>query len=609
MKTQLLKWYPTLILSSVLLSACGGSSSSPTPPVVPPPVNVSPIANGGAEQTVKTQTEVTLQGTASDTDGTIATIEWQQFLGPAVVLQDFDNLTAHFISPPLANDSERVLSFQLTVTDNLGATAQSSTDIIVKGNQTPLVSAGADQSISQQPTVTLSGQASDADGHIASAQWLQTEGPAVELQDADTLTASFATPVVHEVTLLRFELTAIDDSSTSVQDSVEVTLTELFHINNPQNALIGHLNQDGLPDLVSYDLHDIVWYATTTAGSFAHPLTVGNSEQDINVVKVADVNFDGFDDIVYTTSGGIHWLENQQDNSFAAAALLMTDWSDETLVCLPTTQNATQLLDVDNDGILDISWVAFCNEFPDSHPNSQRLYYAKGNADRLFSSPHELKSYPSGGMTFPSGYDFEFKTLDLNNDGSNNLVFKVNTYSGGGDVFVGNHAVSVYTATGQTIAPSYHHNFIINDDMLGESWFVDLNNDNLPELVGHDIADFSSWPYPFEQQSFSNLGDFAFADAAVLSPELTFDDSADINENGLIDLLSYNTSTHAVSWQPRTADGFNPSQVLFAPTTVVEKRLQQDWDGDGDLDFLLLTPEGYVSWYQNLGDGIFSLGQ
>ena len=70
-----------------------------------------------------------------------------------------------------------VYQFQLTVTDNSGA---SSTDTVqVTVNQAPVANAGADILVNLPiNTVTIIGSGTDADGTIATYAWVKLSGPA-----------------------------------------------------------------------------------------------------------------------------------------------------------------------------------------------------------------------------------------------------------------------------------------------------------------------------------------------------------------------------------------------------------------------------------------------
>ena len=90
-------------------------------------------------------------------------------------------------------------------------------------NRAPVASAGADQTVDAAAAVTLDGSSSyDLDGDALSYSWLQTNGPAVQLQGAAGAVASFVAPDVTADTLFTFQLTVTDAEPLSGSDAVEV---------------------------------------------------------------------------------------------------------------------------------------------------------------------------------------------------------------------------------------------------------------------------------------------------------------------------------------------------------------------------------------------------
>ena len=81
--------------------------------------NTPPVADAGRDQTVDANTQVTLSGSGSDADGTIVSYRWTQTSGTSVLLTGSNTRTASFTAPDV--DSDEDLVFQLTVTDNGGA--------------------------------------------------------------------------------------------------------------------------------------------------------------------------------------------------------------------------------------------------------------------------------------------------------------------------------------------------------------------------------------------------------------------------------------------------------------------------------------------------------
>ena len=190
-------------------------------------VNAAPIANAGPDQLVQAGAAVTLNGTASiDMDGTIASYNWIQTAGATVTLTGADTATPTFTAPSASG----TLTFQLTVTDNDGATRTDTVNVSV--NMQPVANAGPDQLVQAGAMVTLNGAgSSDPDGTIASYSWIQTAGTTVNLTGAGTATPTFTAPPVFET--LTFQLTITDNNGATATDTVNVS------VNLPPSANAG----------------------------------------------------------------------------------------------------------------------------------------------------------------------------------------------------------------------------------------------------------------------------------------------------------------------------------------------------------------------------------
>ena len=192
------------------------------------PVNANPIANADVNQSVDEQTSVSLSGTGTDTDGSIATYQWSQVSGDAVTITNANAATANFTAPVVlvGSATPKVLTFRLTVTDNEGATAFSDTIITVNPvNAAPVADAGLSRMVEEQTSVTLSGSAIDTDGSVNQYSWLQLTGPVVSLSAANTATPSFTTPVVlvaDSPTILNFQLTVTDNEGAAATSEVAI---------------------------------------------------------------------------------------------------------------------------------------------------------------------------------------------------------------------------------------------------------------------------------------------------------------------------------------------------------------------------------------------------
>jgi MYXO-CTERM domain-containing protein len=191
--------------------------------------NNAPVANAGPDLAVNERTVVTLNGSgSSDPDaGTTLMYAWSQTGGtPIVTLTGGDSTQPSFTAPEVTADT--VLTFTLTVNDGL-LSSTDTVNITVRNvaaqNRPPVVNAGADQTVEEGVTVTLSGSGADPDGDTLTYAWIQTAGPTVTLNGANTATASFATPDVTASTVFTFTLRVTDTSGITVEDSVSITVT------------------------------------------------------------------------------------------------------------------------------------------------------------------------------------------------------------------------------------------------------------------------------------------------------------------------------------------------------------------------------------------------
>lgn len=138
----MLKDYSSKAIASLFvlttLTACGGGGGSDESKVpdsssdgggVTQPTNVAPTTDAGADQTVEENSAVSLSGTATDSDGSIASYSWTQTSGTSVSLTNADTATASFTAPEVSSDE--TLSFVLTTTDDKGDTSEDSVDVKV----------------------------------------------------------------------------------------------------------------------------------------------------------------------------------------------------------------------------------------------------------------------------------------------------------------------------------------------------------------------------------------------------------------------------------------------------------------------------------------------
>jgi Secretion system C-terminal sorting domain/Domain of unknown function (DUF4832)/PKD domain/Bacterial Ig domain len=201
--------------------------------------NQPPVANAGADQTIQLPvSNVSLTGTGTDADGTIASYAWSKLSGPTGGVITTPATAATTITGLI----QGVYKYVLTATDNLGAqgldTVQITVNPAVAVNQPPVANAGANQTI-QLPvsTVTLTGTGTDADGTIASYAWTKLSGPTGGTITTPAAAATTITGLIQGV--YNYVLTAKDNLGAQGLDTIQITVNPAVAVNQPPVAKAG----------------------------------------------------------------------------------------------------------------------------------------------------------------------------------------------------------------------------------------------------------------------------------------------------------------------------------------------------------------------------------
>ena len=199
-----------------------------------------PTANAGADQAITLPTNnASLTGSASDTDGTIASYAWTIISGPSSAT--INNTTS--ASTSVTGLAKGVYQFQFKATDNSAATTADTIQVtvIAAANVLPTTNAGTDQSITL-PTnnASLTGSASDTDGTIASYAWTMISGPSSATITNATSASASVTGLTQGV--YQFQLNATDNSAATTADTMQITVDasgNLLPAVNPANTING----------------------------------------------------------------------------------------------------------------------------------------------------------------------------------------------------------------------------------------------------------------------------------------------------------------------------------------------------------------------------------
>jgi hypothetical protein len=228
---------PVLSQTFIYRTTVDGRGQIETPPSLDQSASdTAPTVSAGPDQVVVSGLLVNLAGSGSPNQdgGEPLAYAWSQTGGPAVTLSSTAAPGPSFTAPSLlAGDPDVLLTFELVVTDNLGATSgpdEVTVTVTAPANRPPSANAGADQTVLSEGVITLNGSgSSDPDpGQGLTYAWVQTGGTAVILSNAAAMAPSFTAPAMAPGSpdlILTFSLVVTDSLGfTSAADSVTVTV-------------------------------------------------------------------------------------------------------------------------------------------------------------------------------------------------------------------------------------------------------------------------------------------------------------------------------------------------------------------------------------------------
>ncbi|MDB5202084.1 MAG: hypothetical protein JWQ27_1493 [Ferruginibacter sp.] len=201
-----------------------------------PPPNVLPTANAGPDKTITLPVNsTTLDGSGTDSDGTVTGYAWTQVSGPSTGL--IANST--YAQTAVSNLVAGTYTYRLTVTDNSGGTKADDMQITVNPalvvNILPTVNAGQDKTITLPVSiVSLDGSATDSDGTISSYSWTKISGPAAGVITNPAIAQTSVSSLVAGT--YTYRLTVVDNSGGSKYDDMQVTVNPATLVNQAPTA-------------------------------------------------------------------------------------------------------------------------------------------------------------------------------------------------------------------------------------------------------------------------------------------------------------------------------------------------------------------------------------
>lgn len=205
--------------------------------------NQVPVVNAGSDKTIYLPTNATsIQATASDPDGSIASFAWTKTSGGSCTMSGTSTSKLSTSNMPSGT-----YYFRVTVKDNKGASKYDDVKVVVSSSSTttnklPIVSAGSDKTTSNKG-MTIVGSASDPDGSISAYKWTKVSGPSISMSNTTTpkLWASNLVAGTYY-----FRLTVTDNKGGTKYDDMKLVVTNsTASVNGELDIQLERLGNDG----------------------------------------------------------------------------------------------------------------------------------------------------------------------------------------------------------------------------------------------------------------------------------------------------------------------------------------------------------------------------
>jgi predicted esterase len=204
-----------------MLNFTNGTVVADEPADEPTTGNSAPVVSAGGDKSIALpETQVYIQGSASDSDGSIASYKWTKTSGPSVSMGgvSIPKMRAY-------NLVEGSYTFRLTVKDNDGATRYNEMKLTVTSstatNVRPVAYAGPNRSTSSS-SITVNGSGTDKDGKIVSYKWIQYSGPTATLTNANSPNVTVSGMKGGSYYL---KLTVTDDDGATHSDNTKIDMS------------------------------------------------------------------------------------------------------------------------------------------------------------------------------------------------------------------------------------------------------------------------------------------------------------------------------------------------------------------------------------------------
>jgi hypothetical protein len=345
-------------------------------------------------------------------------------------------------------------------------------------------------------------------------------------------------------------------------------------------VIAADIDNDSDVDIIASGIEgSFVWYENVDGqGNFGSQTLL--SINATRVISVADINGDGYIDIIFESNVGIFWYENLDGQGNFGTEILIANNA--------MGLKALHWEDIDDDGDLDL--------LSASSGDHKIAWYEHLNGQGTFGSQQLISTLPNRPTSIFAA--------DLNSDGYTDVLS--NSWSEN----------EVYWYKNLNDSGNFGNKRIITNQAVGGSklYATDLDGDfDVDVLVKASGDGELAW-----HENLDGLGNFG-PEIIISSFSGTFLVS-DIDNDGDKDVIfSNSTSNNHRIWWAENVNGQGDFDVFHLITEEIrspESMAASDLDNDGDMDLIAATShwqspaESKIAWFENIdGNGTFGTQQ
>lgn len=397
------------------------------------------------------------------------------------------------------------------------------------------------------------------------------------------------------ILLIRFSVCLLLFNNAFSQSPIEWeknTIHDNYGKSAPMSVCVGDIDGDGFPDIVTADYWGggISWIKNINGnGNFgnskfvANLPAIGNAVYGITDVFIADIDGDGFNDVVYVNTLA-YWVRNLDGNGNFGEPITLSTTTFRTF--------GLQVIDIDNDGDLDIVHCRLT-----SSP-SYRIEVFRNNGDGTFAPPELIKT---------SSVVQRFTLTDISGDNLPDLVYETQS------------AVSYYQQNSDGTFPSTATEYMGSTSNHMSSGILNMGNIKGGDIDGDGDIDIVNIYQNGSARSirwFRNDNNvFANSQTLINIPSDNGSSSndyftlrlADLDNDGKIDIITQNSFTNSITWYKNLGEAtFDSAQVISDSVMNNKDVFIADINGDNNLDVVTADfTNSLIKWFDNTdGDAL-----